>query len=84
MFELFGQLVKDGIMDRKTVMNALKYIVVFDWKAMEPMIRYLNREYNLKASPWENFEWLAKETEKYLKLREDEAGLTEQFGSSPE
>ena len=66
MFELFGQLVKDGIIELKTVMRALKYIVVNDWTVMEPMIKYLNHEYKVKVSPWANFEWLAKETEKYL------------------
>jgi hypothetical protein len=73
MFELFGQLVKDGIVDLQTVMKALKYIVVYDWRTMEPMIRYLNGQYGLKANPWGNFEWLAKETEKYLKLQEGHA-----------
>jgi len=84
MFELFGQLVQDGIVDLKTVMNALKYIVVYDWKTMEPMIKYLNGRYNLKANPWANFEWLANETEKYLKLQESQAGATISPGVSPE
>jgi hypothetical protein len=66
MFELFGQLVKDGVVDLKTVMNALKYIVVYDWRTMQPMINYLNGVYGLKDNPWGNFEWLAKETERYL------------------
>jgi hypothetical protein len=70
MFELFGQLVKDGIVDLRTVMNALKYIVVYDWKTLEPMVRYLNGVYKLKGNPWENFEWLANETERYLKAQE--------------
>ncbi len=74
MFELFGQLVKDGVIDLKTMMNALKYIVVYDWKTMEPMIRYLNGMYGLKANPWGNFEWLAKETENYLKLQAEQLG----------
>jgi len=70
MFELFGQLVKDGIIDKKTVMDALKYIVVFDWKNMEPMLTYLNTSFKLKLNPWENFKWLADETGEYLKQRE--------------
>ena len=70
MFELFGQLVKDEIIDLHTVMNALKYIVVVDWKQMEPMLKHLNQVYNLKINPWANFEWLANETEKYLKQLE--------------
>jgi hypothetical protein len=77
MFELFGQLVKDNILDLKTVMNALKYIVVYDWKTMEPMIKYLNGVYGLRNNPWGNFEWLARETEKYLKLQEEQ---TENLG----
>lgn len=73
MFELFGQLVKDNIIDLHTVMNALKYIVVTDWRVMEPMITYLNKQYNLKLNPWENFEWLAKETGRYLQGLETQA-----------
>jgi hypothetical protein len=83
MFELFGQLVKDGIVELKTVMNALKYIVVFDWKTMEPMIRYLNGVYKLKGNPWGNFEWLAKETEKYLKLEEGQTEFAEPGAPAP-
>ncbi len=67
MFELFGQFVRDGIVDKKTVMDALKYIVVYDWRTMEPMLRHLNELYGLRGDPWGNFEWLAAETEKYLK-----------------
>jgi hypothetical protein len=71
MYELFGQMVKDGIVEKETVMNALKWIVVIDWRKMEPMIAFLNKEYRLKGNPWGNFEWLAKETERYL----DQQGL---------
>jgi len=84
MFELFGQLVKDGIVDLTTVMNALKYIVVYDWKTMEPMIKYLNGRYSLKSNPWANFEWLANETEKYLKLQESQTGPSLSPVVSPE
>lgn len=73
MFELLGQLVKDGIIDLKTVMNALKYIVVVDWNTMAPLVKYLNGVYKLKLNPWENFEWLAKETENFLKQKELES-----------
>lgn len=73
MFELMGQLVKDGIIDLKTVMNALKYIVVVDWNTMAPLVKYLNGVYKLKLNPWENFEWLAKETENFLKQKELES-----------
>ena len=83
MFELFGQLVKDGIVDLRTVMNALKYIVVYDWKTLEPMIRYLNGVYGLKDNPWGNFEWLAKETETYLKSGGAQTYQTSGPGSAP-
>jgi hypothetical protein len=74
MFELFGQMAKDGTIELKTVMSALKWIVVYDWKLMEPMITYLNGQYRLRTNPWGNFEWLAKETEKYLRLQEAGVG----------
>lgn len=82
MFELFGQLVKDEVIDLKTMMNALKYIVVNDWRTMEPMIMYLNSKYNLKANPWGNFEWLAQRTEAYLERLESQAGQLPQ-GPAP-
>ena len=66
MFEMMGQLVRDDLIDGRTVMNTLKYIVVTDWKLLEPMIRFLNDAYKVRVNPWGNFEWLAKETEKYL------------------
>jgi hypothetical protein len=81
MYELFGQLVKDKIIDLKTVMNALKYIVVYDWRTMEPMIMYLNKTYGLKSNPWGNFEWLAHETEKYLDSQGENVGPAQ--GTSP-
>jgi len=55
MFELLGQLVKESIIDLKTVMNALKYIVVVDWATMAPMLNYLNGEYKLKIDPLGKF-----------------------------
>jgi hypothetical protein len=74
MFELFGQLVKEGIIDQKTVMDALKYVVVIDCRLMEPLLNHLNEQYKLKLNPWWNFEWLDKETDRYLKLLESQAG----------
>lgn len=65
-FELFGQFIKDGVVDRKPVMNVGKYIIVTDWKVMEPLLKCICQAHGFKLFPWENFEWLAKETEKYL------------------
>ena len=67
MFELFGQLVRDNIIDKEMAMKSLKYIIVTDWKTMEPMIKYLNAQFKVRINPWGNFEWLANETERYLK-----------------
>jgi hypothetical protein len=83
MYELFGQMVKDGIVDLKTVMNVLKWIVVIDWRKMEPLIRYLNKQYNLKGNPWGNFEWLANETQKYLNALEAQQTPVEPMGALP-
>jgi hypothetical protein len=43
--------------------------------------RYLNGVYKLKGNPWGNFEWLAEETERYLKLEEGQVEYTEPTAS---
>lgn len=70
LYELYGLLVKEGLIEFRLMAETLKYIVVFDWKAYEPACTYLVGKYGLKSNPWGSFEWLAKETEKYLAEKE--------------
>jgi hypothetical protein len=74
LYELYGLLVKEGLIEFRLVAETLKYLVVFDWKAFEPACTYLVGKYGLKANPWGSFEWLAQQTQKYL--AEKEAAVT--------
>lgn len=73
LYELYGLLVREGLIEFRLVAETLKYIVVFDWKTFEPASAYLVGKYGLKLSPWESFEWLARETEKYMAQKEKAA-----------
>ena len=73
IYELLGQLAKDKIVDLSTVRNALQYLVVFDWEAFAPVTNHLMERFKLAVNPWENFEWLAQETKRYMELREAQA-----------
>lgn len=75
-YELFGQFVQHGIMDLDTMMDAMKYIIVTDWEIMEPLLRYICQAHGFKMFPWKNFEWLAKETKKYLLQLESQSNVT--------
>ena len=66
-YELIGQFVGAGLVDKKIVMNALQGIMVVDWRAFGPLNKHLEDRYKSEVSPWRNFEWLSKETEAYVR-----------------
>jgi len=71
IYELIGQLTRDGILDASMVMNSLQYLAVLDWDTFSPLVKHLSQRLNIKVNPWGNFEWLAEETRKHLKERDD-------------
>lgn len=76
-YELIGQFVKAGLVDKKTVMNALQGLIVVDWRAFGPLDKHLAGRYKSTVSPWRHFEWLSAETEAYIR----EQGIS--IGTSP-
>ena len=68
MYDLFGQLAKEGLIDIDTLAKTFKYLVALDWEAFEPASKHIMKRYNLKQNEiFSNFQWLATETEKVLK-----------------
>jgi hypothetical protein len=68
MYDLFGQLAKEGLVDLETLAKTFKYLVALDWEAFEPVSKHIMKRYNLKQNEiFSNFQWLATETEKILK-----------------
>jgi len=68
MYDLFGQLAKEGLLDLKALAKTFKYLVALDWEAFEPASKHIMKRYNLKKNEiFDNFQWLAVETEKILK-----------------
>jgi hypothetical protein len=66
IYELFGQLAKNDVVEFATLAEALKYLVVVDWRIFKPFAEHLAERYKVRINAWENFEWLANETEKYM------------------
>jgi hypothetical protein len=75
IYELIGQLAREGVIDLKLVINALQYLVVFDWEAFAPLQKHLNEVYKVKVNPWGNFEWLAQEARKHMQERAKTLGV---------
>jgi len=69
-YELIGQLAREGVIDLQMVKNALQYLVVFDWRAFEPLVKHVMERFNVKVNNWGNFKWLADETLKEMQARE--------------
>src|SRR5246127_4322947 len=76
IYELIGELVREGIIDFTIAIHSLRYLLVFDWQRFEPLTKHLMERYKVPVNPYENFEWLAQETRKYLQSqgRIDTAG----------
>jgi len=66
IYELIGELVREGIIDLTIAIHSLRYLIVFDWQAFEPLVKHLMERYKVPVNPYENFEWLAQETRKVL------------------
>ena len=69
IYELIGELVREGIIDFTIAIHSLRYLLVFDWLRFEPLVKHLMERYKVPVNPYENFEWLAQETRKYLEGR---------------
>ena len=66
IYELIGELVREGIIDLTIAIHSLRYLIVFDWQTFEPLVKHLMERYKVPVNPYENFEWLAQETRKFL------------------
>jgi hypothetical protein len=66
LYELIGQLAREGVIDLRMVINALQYLVVVDWLTFEPLVKHIMERYNVKVNAWGNFQWLAEETQRRL------------------
>jgi len=73
LYELYGVLIKDGILEFPLVAETLKYLVVFDWQSFKPHSEHLMKVFGLKVNPWGNFEWLAGEVNRYIQDKEKAA-----------
>src|SRR5438093_8702949 len=66
IYELIGELVKEGIIDLTIAVHSLRYLLVFDWQTFEPLVKHLMERYRVLVNPYENFEWQAQETREVL------------------
>src|SRR5216683_488064 len=69
IYELIGELVREGIIDLTIAIHSLRYLLVYDWQRFEPLTKHLMERYKVPVNPYENFEWLAQETRKYLQTQ---------------
>ena len=79
IYELIGELVREGIIDFTIAIHSLRYLLVFDWQRFEPLVKHLMERYKVPVNPYENFEWLAQETRKYLENKEGSTLDTPRF-----
>jgi hypothetical protein len=66
IYELIGELVKEGIIDLTIAVHSLRYLIVFDWEIFQQLVKHLMERYKVPVNPYENFEWLATETRRFL------------------
>jgi hypothetical protein len=59
-YELIGQMVLTGTLDYTLVREFVRYTVVTDWNAFEPLDAHLRERYPGRPSPWARFRQLAQ------------------------
>src|SRR5205809_3105168 len=66
IYELIGELVREGIIDFTIAIHSLRYLIVIDCQTFELLVNHLMERFKVPVNPYENFEWLAQETRKVL------------------
>ena len=66
IYELIGELVKEGIIDLTVAIHSLRYLVIYDWDRFHPLVKHLMQRYNVPVNPYSNFEYLANESRRFL------------------
>jgi hypothetical protein len=66
IYELIGELVREGIIDLTIAVHSLRYLIVYDWDRFQPLVKHLMERYKVPVNPYENFEWLASQTRRFL------------------
>ncbi len=41
-------------------------MIVYDWERFQPLVKHIMERYKVPVNPYENFEWLATETRRFL------------------
>lgn len=58
-YELIGQMVDSGTLDYELVRDFVRYTIVSDWNAFQPLDAHLMQRYPGRPSPWARFQLLA-------------------------
>ncbi|MCI4363668.1 MAG: hypothetical protein L3K13_05115 [Thermoplasmata archaeon] len=66
-YELIGQMVSTRTLDYSLVRDFLRYTVVADWNAFQPLDAHLEDRYPGRPSPWTRFRELARRVTTDLK-----------------
>jgi hypothetical protein len=66
LFENVGEFVRIGIIDDKIACELWCFVVLRNWSALAPLVFYLRQRVGY-ASLWENFEYLAVLSKRYIK-----------------
>ncbi len=64
-YDFTAYLAREGIIDVHLVQSVLGYRITFDWEVVAPVAEYYRKERGKKYI-FANFEWLSRESEKYL------------------
>ena len=67
-FESMGVFVKNGIIDADIGCDLWSHVVIRNWHALAPIVAYVRHDLE-EPSVWENFEYLAWLSERYMNRR---------------
>ena len=77
MYELYGLLVREGMVEFHLIAEMLQNLAVLDWNEFEPVSNRYRERLGSRPAWWKNFEWLARETENYMSKRKEKTRSTQ-------
>ncbi|HKW10543.1 MAG TPA: hypothetical protein VJO33_09195 [Gemmatimonadaceae bacterium] len=63
--ENIGNMIRNGLTDRRIFLEQYAYLVVTAWDAIEPLLK-IRREATASDAPWEDFEYLTVLSRKWI------------------
>jgi type II secretory pathway component PulJ len=70
IYQFLATMAQSGVVDEDLVVRSLGRLVISDWIHFQPIAKRIAERYGHRHGTWSEFQWLAREAERYFAERE--------------